>query len=100
MGEGITIGLDIAKSVFQLLEVDNTCAVVSRKRVSRTKMLEFFAEPPRAARHNTRRRCAEPSRAVRWSTPSWLESIMATMRLRGNSAAATVSKYLIVIRWF
>ena len=41
MGEVITIGLDIAKSVFQVHGVDGVGAVVIRKRVSRAKMLEF-----------------------------------------------------------
>ena len=42
MGEVSTIGLDIAKSVFQVHGVDDTGAVVIRKRVSRAKVLEFF----------------------------------------------------------
>ena len=46
MGEVSTIGLDIAKSVFQVHGVDDAGAVVIRKRVSRAKMLEFFAELP------------------------------------------------------
>jgi len=47
MGEVITIGLDIAKSVFQVHGVDGAGAVVMRKRVSRAKMLEFFGGLPR-----------------------------------------------------
>jgi len=43
MGEIITIGLDIAKSVFQVHGVDEAGAVLMRKRISRAKMLEFFA---------------------------------------------------------
>ena len=42
MGEVSTIGLDIAKSVFQVHGVDDTGAVVMRKRVGRSKVLEFF----------------------------------------------------------
>ena len=38
MGEVITIGLDIAKSVFQVHGVDGLGAVVIRKRVSRARM--------------------------------------------------------------
>lgn len=44
MGEVVTIGLDIAKSVFQIHGVDGDGAVVIRKRVSRGKVLEFFAD--------------------------------------------------------
>ena len=46
MGEVSTIGLDIAKSVFQVHGVDADGAVVIRKRVSRAKVLEFFAALP------------------------------------------------------
>ena len=48
MGEVSTIGLDIAKSVFQVHGVDADGAVVIRKRISRAKVLEFFAALPPA----------------------------------------------------
>ena len=38
MGEVSTIGLDIAKSVFQIHGVDASGAVVIRKRISRAKL--------------------------------------------------------------
>ena len=43
MGEVSTIGLDIAKSVFQVHGVDSAGAVVMRKRVGRAEVLEFFS---------------------------------------------------------
>jgi transposase len=46
MGEVSTIGLDIAKSVFQIHGVGVDGAVLIRKRVSRAKVLEFFAALP------------------------------------------------------
>jgi transposase len=46
MGEVSTIGVDIAKSVFQIHGVDADGVVVIRKRVGRAKVLEFFAELP------------------------------------------------------
>ena len=46
MAEVSTIGLDIAKSVFQIHGVDVEGAVVIRKRVNRAKVLEFFAALP------------------------------------------------------
>jgi transposase len=46
MGEISTIGLDIAKSVFQIHGVEVDGAVVIRKRVSRAKVLELFAALP------------------------------------------------------
>ena len=45
MGEVSTIGLDIAKSVFQVHGVDVDGAMVIRKRVGRAKVLEFFRGP-------------------------------------------------------
>ena len=44
MGEVSTIGVDIAKSVFQVHGVDADGAVVIRRRVGRAKVLEFFAD--------------------------------------------------------
>jgi transposase len=46
MGEASTIGVDIAKSVFQIHGVDADGTVVIRKRVGRAKFLEFFTELP------------------------------------------------------
>jgi transposase len=43
MGEVSTIGLDIAKSVFEVHGVDATGAVVMCKRLGRAKVLAFFA---------------------------------------------------------
>jgi hypothetical protein len=42
MGEVSTIGLDIAKSVFQIHGVDAADQVVIRKRISRGKVLGFL----------------------------------------------------------
>src|SRR4029078_9451884 len=44
MSKVITIGLDIAKSVFQVHGIDVAGAVVIRKRVTRAKVLEYFGE--------------------------------------------------------
>ena len=46
MGEISTIGVDIAKSVFQIHGVDADGTVVIRKRIGRAKVLEFFADLP------------------------------------------------------
>src|ERR671921_2684229 len=43
MGQASTIGLDIAKWVFQAHGADATGRVVFRKRLVRAKVLEFFA---------------------------------------------------------
>src|SRR4051795_1304303 len=47
MGQASTIGLDIAKRVFQAHGADATGRVVFRKRLVRAKVLEFFASQPR-----------------------------------------------------
>ena len=47
MGEVITVGLDIAKSVFQVHGIDAAGEVIVRRRLSRARMLPFFAKLPR-----------------------------------------------------
>ncbi len=44
MGDVTTIGLDIAKSVFQVHGVDAQGAVVVRQRLTRSRMLAYFAK--------------------------------------------------------
>ena len=46
MGEASTIGVDIAKSVFQIHGIDADGNVVIRKRIGRAKVVEFFADLP------------------------------------------------------
>ena len=43
MNKASTIGLDLAKQVFQVHGADATGAVVFRKRLRRTGVLQFFA---------------------------------------------------------
>ena len=54
MGQVVTIGLDIAKSVFQVHGVDAAGAVVLRRQIRRAHLLRFFAKQPdvwSASRH-------------------------------------------------
>jgi transposase len=46
MGDITTIGLDLAKNVFQLHAVDEAGNVVMRKRLRRGQVLAFFAGIP------------------------------------------------------
>ncbi|MET4448926.1 transposase [Bradyrhizobium sp. GM2.2] len=46
MGAASTIGLDLAKSLFQVHRIDVTRAVLM-KQVSRAKVLEYFCQQPR-----------------------------------------------------
>ena len=49
MGHATTIGLDIAKHVFQAHGADEAGHVVFRKRLTRAKLLEFFGIATAAA---------------------------------------------------
>ena len=44
MDQVVTIGLDIAKSVFQVHGVDAEGGVVIRQRLTRSRILAFFAK--------------------------------------------------------
>lgn len=44
MGQVVTIGLDIAKSVFQVHGVDAAGQVVVRRQVRRAELLKFFGK--------------------------------------------------------
>ena len=46
MKEAITIGLDIAKNVFQVHGVDAPGAVVVRRQLRRADVLKFFRKLP------------------------------------------------------
>src|SRR5215467_2014760 len=96
MGEVITIGLDIAKSVFQVHGVDAAGAVVIRKRVTRAKVLEFFA----AARpclvgieacptaHHWSRQLQAFGHTVRLMPPSYVKAYLKCSKNDANDASA------------
>ena len=96
MGEVITIGLDIAKSVFQVHGVDGLGVVVIRKRVSRAKMLEFFAGLPRyligieacPAAHHWARELQAIGHTVRLMPPSYVKAYLKRSKNDANDAAA------------
>ncbi len=46
MSEIITVGLDLAKNVFQVHGADGTGRTVLRKKIRRAQMLEFFSQLP------------------------------------------------------
>jgi transposase len=46
MGDITTIGLDLAKSVFQVHAIDEAGSVMMRKRLRRSQVLAFFAKVP------------------------------------------------------
>src|SRR5580658_5333800 len=46
MGQVVTIGLDLAKSVFQAHGVDEAGEIVVRRKLRRSQLLTFFAKQP------------------------------------------------------
>jgi hypothetical protein len=48
----VTVGLDIAKNVFQAHGVDGEGVVVFRRRITRAKVREFFGRPPAMPRRH------------------------------------------------
>src|ERR1700754_2404244 len=96
MGEVSTIGLDIAKSVFQVHGVDVAGAVVIRKRVSRAKVLECFGGLPRClvgieacpSAHHWGRELQALGHAVRLIPPSYVKAYLKRSKNDANDAAA------------
>jgi len=96
MGEVITIGLDIAKAVFQVHGIDGVGAVVIRKRVSRAKMLEFFADLPRClvgieacpSAHHWGRELQALGHTVKLMPPSYVKAYLKRGKNDANDAAA------------
>ena len=96
MGEVITIGLDIAKSVFQVHGVDVGGGIVIRKRISRAKVLEFFGalKPcligieacPSA--HYWSRRLGALGHTVKLMPPSYVKAYLKRSKNDANDAAA------------
>jgi transposase len=96
MGEVSTIGLDIAKLVFQIHGVDAAGAVVIRKRISRAKLLEFFAALPAClvgieacpTAHHWSRQLQALGHTVRLLPPSYVKAYLKRSKNDANDAAA------------
>ena len=96
MGEVSTIGLDIAKAVFQVHGIDGTGAVVIRKRISRTKMLEFFTDLAPClvgieacpSAHHWGRELALLGHTVKLMPPSYVKAYLKRSKNDANDAAA------------
>ena len=96
MGEVSTIGLDIAKSVFQIYGIDTDGTVVIRKRVSRAKVLEFFAALPPClvgveacpSAHHWSRKIQVLGHTVRLMPPNYVKAYLKRSKNDANDAAA------------
>ncbi|MDO8534291.1 MAG: IS110 family transposase, partial [Xanthobacteraceae bacterium] len=96
MGEVSTIGLDIAKSVFQVHGVDGADGVMIRKRISRSKVLEFFAELPPClvgieacpTAHHWGRELQALGHTVKLMPPNYVKAYLKRSKNDANDAAA------------
>jgi transposase len=96
MGEVSTIGFDIAKSVFQVHGVDIDGVVVIRRRISRAKVLEFFAAVPPClvgieacpSAHHWSRRLQILGHTVKLMPPSYVKAYLKRSKNDANDAAA------------
>jgi transposase len=96
MGEVITIGLDIAKSVLQVHGVDSAGGVVIRKRVSRAKVLVLFADLPPCligieacpSAHHWGRELESLGHSVRLMPPSYVKAYLKRSKNDANDAEA------------
>src|SRR2546430_9546892 len=96
MGEVSTIGLDIAKSVFQVHGVDADGTLIIGRRITRAKLLEFFATLPAClvgieacpSAHYWSRRLQALGHTVRLMPPSYVKAYVKRSKNDANDAAA------------
>jgi transposase len=92
VGEVSTIGLDLAKSVFQVHGADATGAVLLRRRLRRDQLLVFFAQQPRcvvameacASAHHWAREIGALGHEVRLIPPAYVKPFVKRQK---NDAA-------------
>ena len=101
MGQVVTIGLDIAKSVFQVHGVDAEGAVVIRQKLPRARLLSFFAklEPclvgieACGASHHWARELTRLGHEARLMPPSYVKPYLK--RQKNDMADADIITFLI-----
>ena len=94
--QGTTIGLDIAKSVFQVHGIDARGGVVLRKRLTRAKVLVFFANLPRCTigleacggAHHWARELTRLGHEVRLMPPQYVKAYVKTNKHDAADAEA------------
>ena len=96
MGQVVTIGLDIAKSVFQVHGVDESGVVIVRRQVRRAQLVTFFAKLPAclvgieacATAHHWDRELIKLGHQVRLMPPSYV--FTSTKRMVGRVTASQI----------
>jgi transposase len=96
MAEVTTVGLDLAKMVFQAHGADGSGQVVFRKTLRRSKVLEFFAQLPRcmvameacAGAHHWAREIGRLGHAVRLIPPSYVKPFVKRQKNDSSDAEA------------
>ncbi len=94
--QGTTIGLDIAKSVFQVHGIDARGGVVLRKRLTRAKVLVFFANLARCTigleacggAHHWARELTRLGHEVRLMPPQYVKAYVKTNKHDAADAEA------------
>jgi transposase len=92
----ITIGLDIAKSVFQVHGVDDAGAVVIRRRIGRARVMGFFGDLPPCligieacpSAHHWGRELESLGHTVRLMPPSYVKAYLKRSKNDANDAEA------------
>jgi hypothetical protein len=96
MGEVSTIGLDIAKSVFQVHGVNDAGTVVMRKRINRSRVLQFFGDLSPClvgleacpSAHYWARELQALGHTVKLMPPSYVKAYLKRSKNDANDAAA------------
>ncbi|SOC37394.1 transposase [Rhizobium subbaraonis] len=96
MSELATVGIDLAKSVFQIHGVDESGQVLVRRQLRRGQLLAFFQKRPRcligmeacAGSHDWGRRLQEMGHDVRLMPPSYVKPYVKRQKNDGNDAEA------------
>jgi len=105
LGDITTIGLDLAKSVFQVHAVDEAGNVVVRKRLRRSQVLGFFAEIPPclvgleacATAHHWARELIALGHKARLMPPNYVKAYV--MLCVGTWPSSVLSRRRVCTRW-